>query len=412
VDARPLGFIVQRYGEEVVGGSEALCRIVAEMLAAHRPVDVLTSCARDYLTWQDEYPAGASELNGVTIHRFPVDFQRDQTFHKVFDAILGGMRLETYPWRRARMRRTIARSLPELQLACLKLQGPYSTPLLDYLHSHHQDYDLLVFLTYLYPTTFFGSLQVPAEKTILVPTAHDEAPIHFPVFQEMFARFPAFVFLTPEERRFVEETFDVKAATKATIGMPVELTQVSDAQRFRQTYEIRRPFLLYAGRADSSKGCDELFRFFLAAQPYLPADLELILIGKLAMDMPDHPSIRHLGMLPEHDKADAMAAATIVVNPSPFESFSIVILEAMLCGTPVLVNGQCSVLKGQVRRSSGGLYYETYSEFVETLQLLLDNEILRKRLGANGRRFVEQNYSNDRVKQRYLALLQQLEVTY
>jgi glycosyltransferase involved in cell wall biosynthesis len=228
----------------------------------------------------------------------------------------------------------------------------------------------------------------------------------------MFARFPAFVFLTPEERCFVEETFDVKAAVKATIGMPVELTQVPDARRFRQTYQIRGPFLLYAGRADSSKGCDELFRFFLAAQPYLPTDLELILIGKLAMDMPDHPRIRHLGMLPEHDKADAMAAAKIVVNPSPFESFSIVILEAMLCGTPVLVNGQCSVLKGQVQRSSGGLYYETYSEFVETLQLLLGDEELRTRLGANGRRFVGQNYSNSKVEQRYLALLQHLEAAH
>jgi glycosyltransferase involved in cell wall biosynthesis len=244
-----------------------------------------------------------------------------------------------------------------------------------------------------------------------VPTAHDEAPIHFPIFQEMFARFPALVFLTPEERRFVEETFDIEAAFKATIGMPVELAQPPDARRFRQTYGIQQPFLLYAGRADSSKGCDELFRFFLAAERHLPADLELILIGRQAMRIPDHPRIRHLGMLPERDKADAMAAASIVVNPSPFESFSIVILEAMLCGTPVLVNGQCSVLKGQVQRSSGGLYYETYPEFVETMQLLLDDETLCRRLGANGCRYVEQNYSCDRIEQRYLALLQQLEAT-
>ncbi|NIV37302.1 MAG: glycosyltransferase [Anaerolineae bacterium] len=309
------------------------------------------------------------------------------------------------------MRKIVARSPREQQLSCLKLQGPYSTSLLEYLAAHHQDYDLLAFFTYLYPTTFFGSQQAPPHKLLLVPTAHDEAPIHFPVFREMFARFPAYVFLTPEERRFVQETFDLQDTVKATIGMPVELAFEPDPDRFRHKYGVDGPFLLYAGRLDPAKGCEELLGFFQAARRHLPPDISLILIGGRAMQTPRDRRIRHLGMLPERDKLDAMAAATIMVNPSPFESFSIVILEAMLCGTPVLVNGRSEVLAGHARRSSGGLYYESYYEFVEATRLMLEDGRLRSRLGHNGGQYVKSNYSHGNIRQRYLALLRRITPT-
>ncbi len=287
----------------------------------------------------------------------------------------------------------------------MRLEGPYSTPLLDYLAAHHQDYSQIVFFTYLYPTTFFGSQQVPASKTILVPTAHDEAPIFFPVFRQMFERFPAFIFLAPEERAFIEQTFAVDEAQKMTIGMPVELTSVPDAARFRAKYRINQPFLLYAGRIDPSKGCNRLLSYYRAARRHLP--LPLILIGNKVMDLPRDPDIRYLGMLPEQDKLDAMAAATVLINPSPFESFSIVVLEAMLCGTPVLVNGHCEVLRGHVRRSNGGLYYETGFEFVEALRLMLADDELRTRMGENGATYVQRNYARDAVGMAYLSFLEE-----
>ena len=405
---RPLAFVVQRYGEEFVGGSESLCRVVAEMLARDRPVEVLTTCAKEYVTWKNEYEPGISMLNEVRVRRFAVDFERDRRFHETLHAILGGMPLTAYPQQKALMRQMVARSPVEQQRSCLKLQGPYSTTLLEYLASHHEAYDLIAFFTYLYPTTFYGSQRVPRHKRLLIPTAHDEAPIHFPVFREMFARFPAYVFLTPEERSFVEETFDLGEAVKATIGMPVELAHQPDPDRFRKKYQVDGPFLLYAGRLDPSKGCEELLSFFQAARPHLPSDLSLILIGNRVMKVPHDPRIQHLGMLPERDKLDAMAAASIMVNPSPFESFSIVILEAMRCGTPVLVNGRSEVLTGHVRRSSAGLYYENYAEFVEATRLMLEDEGLRSRLERNGAEYVKQNYSCASVKQRYLALLQRI----
>jgi glycosyltransferase involved in cell wall biosynthesis len=406
---RPLAFVVQRYGSEIVGGSEALCRAVAEMMAAHRPVEVLTTCARDYTTWRNELPAGTSEINGVRVRRFSVDFERGARFHELLGTILGHVPLSAYPQRRAQVRAHIARSTTQQQHDCLKLQGPYSTPLLNFLSSRHQDYGLVVFVTYLYPTTFFGCQRVPAARTVLVPTAHDEAPIHLPVFQPMFARFPAYVFLTPEEKQFVQSTFDIAGALQATSGMPVELAGQPDPERFRQKYGVKGPFVLYAGRIDSSKGCEDLFRFFGAARGHLPHEAELVLLGQLAMELPADSRVRYLGPLPDQDKLGAMAAAGVLVNPSAFESFSIVVLEAMLCGTPALVNGQCEVLRGHVRRSCGGLYYDTGYEFVEALQLLLHDQSLRTRLGANGAAYVRQNYAREIVDGRYRQLFSEAE---
>jgi len=400
---RSLAFVVQRYGAEVVGGSESLCRVIAEMMSSYGPVDVLTSCADDYITWRDTYPAGRSSLNGVTVRRFPVDFERPQAFNEVMGAILGGLPLSAYDKQKSLMRAAIARSSTEQQLTCLKLQGPYSTPLLSYLAERSRDYDLVVFFTYLYATTFYGSQKTPAAKTVLVPTAHDEAPIFFPVFRNMFARFPAYIFLTIEERRFMEEAFDIDEAIKTTAGMPVELPATPDADRFRANYGINEPFVLYAGRLDPSKGCDELLAYFRAARGQLPEHTKLVLIGSRAMDIPADRDVLYLGMLSEQDKVDAMAAASVFVNPSRFESFSIVVLEAMLCGTPVLVNGISEVLRGHVLRSRAGLYYQTAYEFVEAIRLLLGDGELRQRLGRNGMSYVAANYSLATVKKRYLT---------
>jgi glycosyltransferase involved in cell wall biosynthesis len=214
--------------------------------------------------------------------------------------------------------------------------------------------------------------------------------------------------LTPEERRFLEETFEVAHAFKATIGMPVDAAAEPNPRRFRDKYKIQGPFLLYAGRLDPSKGCDDLLRFYLAGRRHLPPATPLIHIGSRVMGTPRDPQIRYLGMLPEQDKLDAMAAASIVINPSPFESFSIVTLEAMSCGTPVLVNGRSEVLKGHVQRSSGGLYYETYFEFVEAIRWMLDDHALRSRLGGNGVEYVKRNYSRENVKRRYMALFERV----
>jgi glycosyltransferase involved in cell wall biosynthesis len=165
---------------------------------------------------------------------------------------------------------------------------------------------------------------------------------------------------------------------------------------------------VYVGRIDENKGCPELFDFF---QRYLhdpSGKLSLILIGNSLLPVPEHPRIRHLGFLDDADKFDAMAAADLLVIPSYFESLSMVALEAWALGRPVLANGKCDVLKGQCIRSNAGLYYETYAEFLETLQAIEHNRWLSTALGRSGRQFFRTHYDWPVIERSYLDMFERL----
>ena len=192
------------------------------------------------------------------------------------------------------------------------------------------------------------------------------------------------------------------------VGVGSDVAQNPRPDRFRQKYNIRGPFAVYVGRIDENKGCAELFEFF---QGYLrdpSGQLSLILIGNSLLPVPDHPRIRHLGFLDDADKFDAMAAADLLVMPSYFESLSMVALEAWALGRPVLANGKCDVLKGQCIRSTAGLYYETYSEFLETLRAIERNRWLSTALGRNGRQFFREHYEWPVIERKYLDMFERL----
>src|SRR6188472_1030736 len=72
-----IAVVVQRYGADVNGGAELHARYVAEHLAHHAEVRVLTTCARDYVTWRNELPPGNDSVNGIAVERFPVRRERD-----------------------------------------------------------------------------------------------------------------------------------------------------------------------------------------------------------------------------------------------------------------------------------------------------------------------------------------------
>ena len=69
--------VVQRYGADINGGAELHARYIAEHLARHVQVEVLTTCATDYITWRNALPAGVETVHGVTVRRFPVARERE-----------------------------------------------------------------------------------------------------------------------------------------------------------------------------------------------------------------------------------------------------------------------------------------------------------------------------------------------
>ena len=115
------------------------------------------------------------------------------------------------------------------------------------------------------------------------------------------------------------------------------------------------------------------------------------------MALPEEPFIRFAGLLSDRERLQALEAATVVVCPSPYESLSLLALEAMSVGTPILANARSAVLVEHCVRSNGGLYYADRDEFVECLKLLVGDERLRAALGRNGRDYVRRNYRWDVV---------------
>lgn len=382
----PIAFVVQRYGPDVTGGSETLARSLAERLGAERPVTVFTTCARDYITWRNELPAGSETLGAVEVLRFPTEEERDL-------ASFNALSEELY--RRSHTR--------EEEVLWLRRQGPYVPALIEALESRKHDFQAILFFTYLYYPTYWG-LRAAPERSILVPTAHDEPALRLEIYDEVFSRPRALAFCSVPESELVRSHFPLGNRPAVVAGIGVEPPEAPDVEGFRARHGVRGPYVLYAGRIDAGKGCAEMSVFFERYR-LQGGKAELLLIGKLAMPLPPTPGVRYLGFLPEAEKSAAMAGARAVVCASPFESLSIVLLEGFSLGTPALVNGRSPVLKDHCLRSNGGLYYEDAEEFQEALSLLVGEPDLGKALGANGRRYVRENYRWDVVLGKYRSLI-------
>jgi glycosyltransferase involved in cell wall biosynthesis len=169
---------------------------------------------------------------------------------------------------------------------------------------------------------------------------------------------------------------------------------------------VAAPYLLYLGRVDRNKGCDTLLEYFVEYASTHDDGLSLVLAGPAKMTIPTHPRLQALGRVSDEARDALLQGALALAVPSPFESLSIVLLEAWNRGVPAIVNGQCSVLKGQVRRANGGLYYRSSAEFVEALETLRGSDRDRRALGAQGLAYVEREYRWSTVMQRVEALLE------
>lgn len=376
-------FVVQRYGLEVNGGAELHCRAIAEHLKNYVNIDIVTTCAIDYLSWQNEYNPGISEVNGIRTLRFSVDRPRNIFFFNLISKVLF-----TVPHCKVS------------EMYWMKRQGPESSELLNYIKNHHTEYDCFIFFTYLYYTTFFG-LPLVKDRSILIPTAHDDLPIKFSIFKETFSSPQMILFNTNEEKEFVHNKFDNSYIDWDVVGVGIDPPNNSNIKSKKRD-NLCDNYVVYVGRIDVEKGCQELFAFFIRFKTQYPSDLKLLLIGKTVMPIPIHSDIIHIGFVDELTKYQYITNATLLIMPSPYESLSMVLLESWYCNRPVLVNGRCEVLKGQCTRSGGGFWYNNYKEFSSYLHLLIIDENKCISMGINGHRYVVENYSWDNIIKKYL----------
>ena len=385
-----LAVVVQRYGADLNGGAELHARYVSEHLAQHADVEVLTTCASDYITWENAFEPGLDRVNGLPVRRFPVsrvrnpdDFERRS--ERVFQS---------------------THSLAD-ELRWLDSEGPKSQALVNHVRDHAPEYDYFIFFSYRYYHAYHG-IRLVASRSVLVPTAERDPALGLAIFGPTFRAVRAIMYNSFEERALIQGVSSNYHVPGVVVGIGSDVPSRASPQRFRQQRHFSRRFAIYVGRIDENKGCAELFDHF---QRYAqtPGRLDLVLIGNPVMSVPSHPRIHHLGFVPDEEKFDAMAAADVLIMPSYFESLSMVTLEAWAMGVPVLVNGQCDVLRGQAIRANAGLYYTTYGEFSEALRLLETNQQIRETFGSNGRDYFQHHYTWPVIEQKYLDMLHQLE---
>jgi glycosyltransferase involved in cell wall biosynthesis len=380
-----LACVVHRFGADLAGGSEGHCRQIAEHLASQHDVTIVTTCAKDHITWRNHYPAGETRAGALRVLRFPVARERDmRRFLELNDLIAADL------------------ATPDQQEQWFRENGPDAPELLAHLRRHGADYDRVLFWSYRYADTYFG-LPLAADRAVLVPTAEEDPLIHVDTLDTFFSLPKGFLFLTPEEETLVAPRMAAGKPT-AVIGSGLDPAPASVNLSPLEPLGLDDPFVLYLGRIDPNKGCRTLVRHF-TRYAETGRHVQLVMAGPASMEIPDHPRIRMLGFVDEPVREALLSQARALVMPSPYESLSMVLLEAWNHGLPALVNARCKVLRGQVERADGGLYYGNGVEFISALDYLLDHPEKARQLGRQGRDYVDREYRWPIVIDRIEALL-------
>jgi glycosyltransferase involved in cell wall biosynthesis len=393
-------YVVQRYGDDIVGGSEAACRQFAEALTnAGHSIEVVTSCARSYVTWEDSYEEGTTNINGVLVHRLRVEEPRKPERFGPMDQWLmsensSPLRFEHERWAR--------------------IMGPDISGFRKWMIDNAHRFDAAIFMTYLYSTATSGIPAIAGRIPIVFqPTAHDEPPLRIPLFEATFRLADAFMFFTPEERTVVEERFRIDPVGKV-VGIGIELNPpCSDPSEFRNLFGLQDdPYLVYVGRLDPMKGVKQLCEFFVELKKQYPSSLKLVLAGDPMVELPEHEDIVITGFLEESMKHAAIKGSLALVQSSYFESFSIVLCEAWVQKRPALVQGASTVLRGQAMRSNGAIPYEGYAEFEQAVMMLFEDRDLADQMGVCGRSYVEQQYEWNNVVKNVESALEIAKVEF
>ncbi len=392
-ELKKVAFVIPWFGWDIPGGAETECRGLAEHFAAASiETEILTTCVEKFASdWEVNYhKPGVSSEHGVLIRRFKADRRPDKaSFGRINVKLMNG----DLP-------------LPRREEEIFQENMINSRDLYDYIEAHRQEYSAFLFIPYMFGTTYYG-VQHCYDNAIMIPCFHEEGYIHMEIFREVFSKVKGMIFLSGPEMQLAQKVFDTSGMHVAALGAGVDTDWEYDADRFRAKYGISEPFLLYAGRKDVGKNINALLGLFGEYKKTHGDPLKLVLIGGGEVEIPAEfaADVMDLGYVDLQDKFDAYAAASVFCQPSRHESFSIVIMESWYCGRPVLVHGGCDVTKNFVIEAGGGLYFEDYFEFERELEALLGDEALADKMGESGRKYVLDNFSWDRIVEKYRTFI-------
>ncbi len=385
-------FVIPRYVRSM-GGAEALCAALGRALVADGcQVTILTTCAADNRTWNNEMPAGPFFEDGLNGIRFPVD-ERDLDKWIPLQIRLS----EGHPL-------TIDEQLDWLA------HSVNSRGLIAYLNELGRGFDAIFFAPYLFGTTFWGSQVIP-DRSIIIPCLHDEPAGYLPVFGAMLRGARGVIFNAHAEGELAQRLHG--ALPSGVVGMGFEpISEELETKLEPPNMAGLRPndkYLLYLGRKETGKNVHLLIDLFCGwkSSSAVAGETKLVICGggsfsdlhrPHVLERDDVVDIAHVS---ECDKMRLLKYARALVQPSTNESFSIVMMEGWRLGVPSVVHGLCPVTRDHVLRSGGGLYFSTADDFFAVIDRLITDEPLSRALGDSGRAYVDSEYSWGAVIRRF-----------
>jgi glycosyltransferase involved in cell wall biosynthesis len=382
-------FVVPRFGPDIGGGAETLVRELALKLAERGDaVDILATCARDNRTWANELEPGVYLDGGLRVYRFAVTERDLNIWVPIQISIHEGIKPGV-----------------DAQLDWLA-NSVNSENLYSFIINNSHRYTVIFFAPYLFGTTFWGSLIAP-DKSMLIPCLHDENYAYLETIAAMFRSVRGCLFNASPEQSLADRLYGPVAG--GVVGMGFEPFSKEYLENLSPYFGIEDRYIIYVGRKETGKSCDQLLDAFIAAKDghQIASDLKLVLVGGGSFDDLHRPQARlrddiiDIGFVSETDKHRLLKHAVALCQPSKNESFSIVLMEAWLLGTPVIVASQGVVTRDHVLKSNGGLYYESEQEFVKVLKEFLNNKALGKKLGFSGYQYVINHYNWSSVLDRF-----------
>lgn len=376
-----IAVIVPRFGPDIAGGAENLARGFA--IEANRrgwQVEVWTTCVKAGEGWQNELAPGPTTITGLAVRRFPVsrfDLARRQALETRMNTQGRLEMAEQYAWLET---------------------GPHSPTLYKHIAWEAGGFDWLIALPYPNPLVHYAAWLAP-EKTILWPCLHDEPYAYLEPVRLLLESVYGVAFNSPEEADIVRQGLGLQPAHTAILGVGATLVEGPGTSE-KEGPADQRPYLLYIGRLEAGKNLNLLYEY-VGRLWEAGERVRLVIIGEGPLTPPNHPAFEFSGYVDEPAKAELCAGALALCQPSVNESFSLAAMESWLAGRPVLVSAGCAVTRGHTRRSKGGLWFGNYPEFGATVDWLLANPELAERMGANGRRYVQANYTWPAVVDRF-----------
>lgn len=408
---KKIAFVIQQYGTAICGGAELHCRLIAERLSAYYEVEVLTTCSVDATDWADHYAPGKSLINQVTVRRFPVAQKRDthamNLLEKKIRPHLDKSNFSILK-RFTGLFKKYATKEDQQEKAewdWMLAQGPYCPQLISYLRENHQDYQRLFFFTYLYYPTIAG-IDIDPARSILIPTAHDEWAIYLSLYRNLFGK-PAYIlFNTAAEMKLVRQLAAIPDQRCMIAGAGVQIPDLTEISDVKNKFGIQSSYILFVGRVEVNKFPPEFFQWFLNYISKSGRSLQLVLTGELFLKVPEHPAIITTGYVSELDKYHLMKNAELLLQPSLFESLSMVLLEAFSLGKPVLVQRSCVVMHEHIIQSGSGFSFSGEDELEECCNRILDDPSLAFEMGEKGKLYVNRHYQWPAIMNLYRKLIE------